>query len=207
MTVDTKLKRLPERGSTDRELANSILDEGVICHVGFTLHDHPYVVPMAYGRDGDTLLLHGSIVSRLMKSLAYGLPCCVTVTHLDAMVLARSTFHHSMNYRSIMVFGNAKPIEGKTARLKALDVLVEHLIPGRSSDARGPDRKELNATEILAMDIDTFTIKSRTGPPGDVAKDMDLDVWAGLIPMHIATGALEPSPDLKDGVPIPDYLK
>ena len=204
--ADTRLRRLPEQGSTDFDLACSIIDESKICHVGFTLEDQPYVVPMALGRDGKDLLLHGSVVSRLMKNLACGLPCCVTVTHLDGMVLARSTFHSSMNYRSLMVFGQARVISDPDEKSRCLDVLVDHLIPGRSAELRPSTRKELNATTLLALPIETFSIKSSSGPPDDPASDIEAEVWAGVIPLSLQPGAPEDAPDLKYKVKARDYF-
>ncbi len=204
--ADTRLKRLPERGSQDFDLACAILDEARVCHVGFVLEGQPYVLPMALGRDGDRLLLHGSVASRLMKSLAGGLPCCVTVTHLDGLVLARSAFHSSMNYRSLMVFGQAREIMGKDEKARCLDVLVNHLVPGRAEELRPSTRKEMNATTLLALPIETFSIKSRSGPPADAAGDLDADVWAGVIPLALQAGAAEDAPDLKAGLRPRAYL-
>lgn len=195
-TADTQLRRLPERGSSDFELACSIIDEAKVCHVGFTLEDQPYVIPMAVGRDGSNLLLHGSVVSRLMQNLSDGLPCCVTVTHLDGMVLARSAFHSSMNYRSLMVFGRASEVTEPEDKARGLDTLVDHLVPGRTAELRPSTRKELNATTLLALPIETFSIKTRTGPPSDAASDLDAPVWAGVIPLKLTPGDPEDAPDL-----------
>lgn len=204
--ADTQLRRLPERGSHDYGLACSIIDEAKICHVGFTLEDQPYVLPMALGRDGDRILLHGSVVSRLMKELAGGLPCCVTVTHLDGLVLARSAFHSSMNYRSLMVFGRAVPIEDPGEKMRCLDALVNHLVPGRAEELRPSTRKELSATALLALPIETFSIKSRSGPPSDAAADLDADAWAGVVPLALRAGEPEDAPDLKPGPRPRNYL-
>lgn len=194
--ADTRLRRLPERGSSDFELACAIIDEAKVCHVGFTLEEQPYVVPMALGRDGGKLLLHGSVVSRLMQNLAGGLPCCVTVTHLDGMVLARSAFHSSMNYRSLMVFGRATEVRDPEAKTHGLDMLVDHLVPGRTAELRASTRKELNATTLLTLPIETFSIKTRSGPPSDAASDLDAPVWAGVIPLKLTPGTPEDAPDL-----------
>ncbi len=204
--ADTRLKRLPERGSRDFDLACAILDEARVCHVGFVLEGQPYVLPMALGRDGDRLLLHGSVASRLMKSLAGGLPCCVTVTHLDGLVLARSAFHSSMNYRSLMVFGQAREITGKDEKARCLDVLVNHLVPGRAEELRPSTRKEMNATTLLALPIETFSIKSRSGPPNDAFNDLDAPVWAGVIPLSLQAGTPEDAPDLNAGLRPRAYL-
>ena len=205
--ADTRLRRLPERGSTDFKLACDIIDEAKICHVGFTLEDQPYVIPMALGRDGNNLLLHGSAVSRLMKNLADCLPCCVTVTHLDGMVLARSAFHSSMNYRSLMVFGNAVEVTDAHEKSRGLDVLVDHLVPGRAEELRASTRKELNATSLLSLPIETFSIKSRSGPPNDVASDLNADVWAGVIPMSLGEGEAIDAPDLETEAAAPKLFR
>ena len=202
MTIkaDTNLRRLPERGSKDFELACSIIDEARISHVGFALDEQSYVIPMALGRVGDQLLLHGSVVSRLMKNLADGLPCCITVTHLDGMVMARSAFHSSMNYRSLMVFGRATEVTDPEEKSRALDTLVNHLVPGRAAELRPSTRKELNATTLLSLPIDTFSIKSRNGPPSDGASDLDEKVWAGVVPLALLAGEPEDAPDLQPGI-------
>lgn len=205
--ADTKLKRLPERGSKDFDLACELIDGARICHVGFTLDGQPYVVPMAVGRQDGDVLLHGSVVSRLVTSLADGLPCCVTVTHLDGLVLARSSFHSSMNYRSVMVFGNATAITDPDEKIAAFDSLVEHLAPGRTAELRPSTRKEINATTILKLPIETFSIKSRSGPPSDASYDVDLPVWAGVIPITLNDGEPIDAPDLAEGIDIPEYLR
>ena len=209
MTVkaDTRLRRLPERGSQDLQLACDIIDEARICHVGFTLDEQPYVVPMSLGRDGEHILLHGSVVSRLMKNLADGLPCCVTITHLDGLVLARSAFNSSMNYRSLMVFGTARLISDEEEKKRGFDTLVEHLLPGRLADLRESTRKELNATTLLALPLETFSIKSSNGPPDDARRDVDTPIWAGVIPFELTAGEPEPAPDMVADIPLPGYLK
>jgi nitroimidazol reductase NimA-like FMN-containing flavoprotein (pyridoxamine 5'-phosphate oxidase superfamily) len=209
MTVkaDTRLRRLPERGSQDLQLACDIIDEARICHVGFTLDEQPYVVPMALGRDGGQVLLHGSVVSRLMKNLAAGLPCCVTVTHLDGLVLARSSFNSSMNYRSLMVFGTARLVSDEEEKKRGFDILVEHLLPGRLADLRESTRKELNATTLLALPLETFSIKSSNGPPDDAKRDLNTPIWAGVIPLELKAGKPEPAPDMVADIPLPRYLK
>jgi len=209
MTVkaDTRLRRLPERGSQDLQLACDIIDEARICHVGFTLDEQPYVVPMSLGRDGEHILLHGSVVSRLMKNLADGLPCCVTITLLDGLVLARSAFNSSMNYRSLMVFGNARLISDEEEKKRGFDTLVEHLLPGRLADLRESTRKELNATSLLSLPLETFSIKSSNGPPDDARRDVDTPIWAGVIPLELTAGEPEPAPDMVADIPLPGYLK
>ena len=204
---DTRLRRLPERGSDDFALACAIIDEAKIAHVGIELEGQPYVLPMALGRDGRDLLLHGSAVSRLVRNLQSGIPCCVTVTHLDGLVVARSAFHSSMNYRSLMVFGQAFEVTDEQQKERGLDRLVDHLLPGRSAEVRKSTRKELNATSLLALPIETFSIKTRSGPPGDAAADVEADVWAGVIPLRLAAGSPEDAPDLKPGLKPKTYFQ
>jgi nitroimidazol reductase NimA-like FMN-containing flavoprotein (pyridoxamine 5'-phosphate oxidase superfamily) len=196
---DTRLRRLPERGSHDFAQACAIIDAARIGHVGIVLEGQPYVLPMALGRRDRALLLHGSSASRLARSLAAGLPCCVTITHLDGLVLARSAFHSSMNYRSLMVFGRAREVTGADEKARGLNVLVDHLIPGRSAELRPATRRELNATTLLELPIETFSVKTRSGPPNDAAADLEAPVWAGVIPLAIAAGEAEDAPVLAPG--------
>ena len=204
--ADTKFKREPKRGSHDFKLACEMLDAGKICHVGFTIDEQPYVVPMAYARMGTQLLIHGSVASRLVKNLASGLRCCVTVTHFDGLVYARSTFNSSMNYRSVMVFGVAKPIVDEDEKRRSVQTLVDHLMPGRRADVRKSTSKELNATSLLALPIETFSTKCRVGPPSDSKSDMDTKVWAGVVPLELREGEPIDAPDILPGVTQPDYL-
>jgi len=204
--ADTRLRRLPEQGSKDFDLACSIIDAARVCHVGFVLEDLPYVVPMALARHGRTLLLHGSVASRLMKNLAAGRPCCVTVTHLDGLVLARSAFHSSMNYRSVMVFGSATAVTDTQEKTLGLDRLTEHLLPGRLAELRASTRKELNATTLLSLPIERFSVKTRSGPPDDPANERQVAIWAGVIPLSVQAGRPIPAPDLPEGVEMPAYL-
>jgi nitroimidazol reductase NimA-like FMN-containing flavoprotein (pyridoxamine 5'-phosphate oxidase superfamily) len=204
--ADTKFKREANRGSHDFRLACEVLDAGKICHVGFTLIEQPYVVPMAYARMGDQLLIHGSVASRLVKNLASGLRCCVTVTHYDGLVYARSTFNSSMNYRSVMVFGVAHPIVDLDEKRRCIQVLVDHLMPGRRADLRKSTIKELNATSLLALRIETFSTKCRTGPPEDTKSDLDAQVWAGVVPLELTAGEPEDAPDLLPEISRPGYL-
>jgi nitroimidazol reductase NimA-like FMN-containing flavoprotein (pyridoxamine 5'-phosphate oxidase superfamily) len=205
--ADTRLRRLPDRGSKDFDLACTIIDDARIGHVGFTLDGQPYVVPMAVARDGRNLLLHGSVASRLMKNLAGGLPCCVTITHLDGLVLARSAFNSSMNYRSVMVFGSANAVTDADEKARGLDVLTDHLLPGRRAELRAPKRKELNATTLLRLPIEQFSVKTRDGPPDDPANETQLPVWAGIVPLALREGKPEAAPDMPVGIPVPKYLK
>jgi len=203
-TPRTILKRLPERGSQDRKLAYDILDEGLLAHVGFATDEGPFVIPMAYARDGNDILLHGSSVSRLLTKLASGLELCLCVTLLDGMVLARSVFHHSMNFRSVVVFGQAELITEPKEKLQALIQLVEHLVPGRNAEARQPNRKELNATSVLRVPLDEASIKVREGPPKDAKADLALPVWAGVLPLGLLVG--EPLADEYNQSSVPDYV-
>jgi nitroimidazol reductase NimA-like FMN-containing flavoprotein (pyridoxamine 5'-phosphate oxidase superfamily) len=196
----SKLRRQPGRGSHDRKLVYAILDEGLVCHVSVVIEGRPVVIPMAYGREGDRLILHGAAASRLMKTLAEGADVCVSVTLVDGLVLARSTFHSSLNYRSVVAFGRARRIRGDEARRAALDALVEHIVPGRSREARAPSEAELKATEVVELLIEEATAKVRSGPPQEPAGDCKLPVWAGVLPISPAVRAPEPAPDLADGL-------
>jgi len=204
--ADTAFKRIAERGSHEFKLACEILDAGKVCHVGIYLDGQPYVLPMAYARVDDRLLLHGSIVSRLMTSLSQGLRCCVTVTHFDGLVYARSAFHSSMNYRTTMVFGVARAIEDIDAKRRGFQAMVDHLMPGRRADIRPSTRKELNATLLLELPIETISSKVRSGPPEDPKNDMAQSVWAGVVPIKQVSGEPEDAPDVLPGISRPDYL-
>jgi len=205
-TDRTRVKRQPDRSRDDRALAYEILDEGRVAHVGFAVDGSPFVIPMVYGRDEDRLLLHGAKASRMVRTTGCGVPVCVTVTLLDGLVLARSTFHHSMNYRSVVVMGEARPVEDDDERCRCLDVLTDHILPGRSAEARGPNRVELRQTEVLVLPIDEASVKLRTGGPKDDPEDMDLRVWAGVVPLTVTAGAPIPD-DGVDGLPLPTALR
>ena len=194
-TEKTRLKRLPKRGNFDRDVINSILDEAFICHIGFVADGQPFVIPTAYARVGDELFIHGSAASRLIKSLADGIDLCVTVTLIDGLVLARSAFHHSINYRSIVIIGNAKVVTGDDEKIKALEGFTEHLIPGRGKDVRQPTERELKATIVLRLPINEASAKIRTGDPVDDEDDYSLPVWAGVLPLALKAG--EPIPDAR----------
>ena len=194
-TKKTTLKRIPKRGNFDRDVINSILDEAFICHVGFVADGQPYVIPTAYGRVGNDLYVHGSSASRLMRSLADGIDICVTVTLIDGLVLARSAFHHSINYRSIVIIGNAEMVTGDEEKIKALEAFTEHLIPGRWNDVRPPTDLELKATIVLRLPINEASAKMRTGDPVDDEADYMLNVWAGVLPLALKAG--EPIPDAR----------
>ena len=204
-TPRTRLRRLPERGRTDRADLYAVLDAGFICHLGVICDGEPRVLPTAYGRIDDTLYLHGSTANRTLLA-ADGQPACVTVTHLDGLVCARAVFHHSMNYRSAVAFGTARLVTDDSERLAALHAVTEQLAPGRWDHARLPTRKELAATAVLALPLDEASVKVRTGPPKDDPEDYDTDIWAGVIPAELRFGAAEPDPDLRAGIGVPDHI-
>jgi nitroimidazol reductase NimA-like FMN-containing flavoprotein (pyridoxamine 5'-phosphate oxidase superfamily) len=182
-TDRTTVKRVPKRGHYDRTTVHAILDAGLICHVGFAIAGQPYVIPTAYGRVGDVLYIHGSPASRMLKTLESGIDVCITVTHLDGLVMARSAFHHSMNYRSVVVFGKATVVADPDEKLAALKAFTNHVVSGRWDEVRPPTPKELNNTLVLALAIAEASAKVRTGPPSDDAEDYSLPVWAGEIPL------------------------
>lgn len=187
-TPRTTLHRLPSRGSYDREEAHAILDEALVAHVGFAGDDGPFVLPMFYVRVGERLYLHGAVASRTLKALAAGVPACATVTLLDGLVLARSAFHHSMNYRCVVVLGTATEVIDPGEKRRVLDALVERMAEGRSREARPANEKELAATRLVAMPIDEASVKTRRGGPLDDAEDMSMPCWAGHVPLRLVAG-------------------
>jgi hypothetical protein len=195
-TPRTTLKRLPKRGVFDREAVHRILDEGLFCHLGFVAEGQPFVLPTIYARVEDTLYVHGSAASRMMGSLAKGIPVCLTVTLLDGLVLARSAFHHSMNYRSVVVLGTAAEVTGPEEKRRALDAIVDHVAEGRSREARGPNDKELLATRVLSLPLEEVSAKVRTGPPIDDEEDYTWPVWAGVLPLRLVPQPLVAEPRL-----------
>jgi nitroimidazol reductase NimA-like FMN-containing flavoprotein (pyridoxamine 5'-phosphate oxidase superfamily) len=205
-TERTRVRRKPGRGSYDRELVHAILDEALICHVGFVDDGHPYVTPTIHARDGETIYLHGSPASRTLGSLADGTACCLTATLTDEIVLARSARNHSLNYRSVMVLGTAQEITEPAEKAHALLTVVEHMIPGRSDEVRGPSEKDLETTKVLSMQIEEASAKVRTGFPADKPDDLELSYWAGVLPLSLATGDPVPAPDLNADVPIPEHV-
>jgi nitroimidazol reductase NimA-like FMN-containing flavoprotein (pyridoxamine 5'-phosphate oxidase superfamily) len=202
-TPRTTVRRRPARASYSRALVHAVLDEGLVCHVGFAVDGQPFVLPTAYARIGDRLYLHGSSASRMLNALAGGVPACVTVTLLDGLVLARSAFHHSMNYRSVVLLGVARPVGDAAEKRRALAAIVEHVVPGRSADVRPPSDAELRATLVLALAIDEASAKVRQGPPVDDEADRALPCWAGEIPLRLAARAPVADPGLAPGIAVP----
>ncbi|QKV91284.1 pyridoxamine 5'-phosphate oxidase family protein [Streptomyces sp. NA02950] len=210
-TVPTRAR---ERASYDREVVHAILDEGYVCHLGFIRGGAPVVLPTLYGRVGESLYVHGSTGSRPLRTAAAerpgdeepGLPVCLTVTHVDGLVLARSAFHHSINYRSVVVYGTARPVIDPVDRAAALDALVDHVLPGRAADSRRANAKELAATAVLRLDLAEVSAKIRTGGPDDDPEDVALPYWSGVLPVAPAYGAPVPADDLAPDTPVPGYL-
>lgn len=207
VTTATRLTRSRKRGAYDRDTIYRILDAGILCHIGFEYEGRPFVLPTAYVRERDHLLVHGAANGRLFKTLAEGVECCLTVSHLDGLVLARSAFHHSVNYRSVMVLGRFAAIENRVEKMAALDTFVEGCIPGRSQDnIRSTSEKELNATAILRLEISEASAKVRCGPPMDDEEDMKREVWAGVIDKKPPRYTLNPAPELPSQIVAPSYL-
>jgi hypothetical protein len=205
-TPRTEVRRHPERGRYERDAAFSILDEALYCHVGFLVDGQPFVIPTIHARDGDRLYLHGSPASRMLRTLKDGVPMCVTVTLLDGLVMARSVFNHSMNYRSVVIVGTATEVDGPDKE-RAMEVLTHHIAPGRWRDARRPNETEFKGTLMLAMPLDEVSVKIRTGPPEDEDEDYDLEVWAGVIPLGLEAGPPLADPRLAPGIELPPYLE
>ncbi len=203
----TKLKRLPKRGYFDRETVYGILDEGFICHVGFAPEGQPFVIPTGYARVDDTLYIHGSQASRMLRTLSGGVDACVTVTIIDGLVLARSAFHHSMNYRSVVIFGRATLVEDREEKSAALFALSEHIIRGRWADVREPTADELIQTTVLSLALMEGSAKIRTGPPLDDEEDYAMNVWAGVVPLKLVAGEPINDPRLPEGIEVPEYAR
>jgi nitroimidazol reductase NimA-like FMN-containing flavoprotein (pyridoxamine 5'-phosphate oxidase superfamily) len=202
----TRVRRLPKRGEYDRATIDAILDEALICHVGFVVDGQPFVIPTLHARLGDEVMIHGSAASRALKTLAAGAPLCLTATLIDGLVLARSAFHHSVNYRSVVVLGSARLLETAEEKTAALEAFTERMVPGRWQHIRWPTRQELKGTKVLALPIDEASAKVRSGPPGDDDEDYALDAWAGVVPLAPAFGAPEPDPLLREGIPVPEHV-
>ena len=197
-TSRTKVRRLSKRAVYDKAQVHEILDEGFLCHVGFSQDGQPYVIPTLYARSGELLYMHGSGASRMLKALAEGIDVCVTVTLVDAYVLARSAFHHSMNYRSVTVLGRARLVTELAEKLQALRLITDHIVPGRWDEVRGPNDLEMRQTVVLAVPLEEVAAKVRLGPPADDEEDYQLPVWAGVVPIHTQLG-----PAVSDGRVLP----
>lgn len=206
-TERTRLKRLPKRGHFERDTVNAILDEAFICHVGFVTGGQPFVIPTGFARIGDDLYIHGSAASRMLRSIAGGIDVCVTITLIDGLVLARSAFHHSMNYRSVVILGKAEMVTEADEKNKALEAFTEHVLPGRWAEVRWPTELELKATTVLRLPIEEASAKIRTGDPVDDDEDYAMDVWAGVLPLALKPD--EPVADAKliSGPDLPPYVR
>jgi nitroimidazol reductase NimA-like FMN-containing flavoprotein (pyridoxamine 5'-phosphate oxidase superfamily) len=204
-TQRTQLRRLPKRGVFDRETIYKILDEGFVCHIGFTIDGKTFVIPTGYARVGDRLLIHGSSASRMLRAMSDGIEVCATVTLIDGLVLARSAFHHSVNYRSAVVFGTANLVTGENEKIEALRAFTEHIVPGRWQDVRPPNKSELRATAVLSLAIQEASAKVRTGDPVDELGDYALNVWAGVIPLKLCADAPRNDARLRNGINPPRY--
>lgn len=206
-SIRTKVKRLPARGHYDSETINAILDEALVCHVGFSVDGQPYVIPTSYARVGDMLYIHGSAASRMLREITKGIEICVTVSLIDGLVLARSAFHHSINYRSVLILGQATLVEDIDEKNRALEAITEHIVPGRWTAVRPPTELELKGTSVLSLPISEASAKVRTGPPVDDEEDYALDVWAGVLPVSLETGNPIADPRIKAGIEVPDYVQ
>lgn len=205
-TERTRVKRLPKRGDYDRDVINAILDEGFICHIGFVADGQPYVIPTGYARIGNDLYIHGSAASRMLRGIAEGIGVCVTVTQVDGLVLARSAFHHSINYRSVVILGKAELVETADEKNAVLEAFTEHVIPGRWAEVRWPNELELKATTVLKLPINEASAKIRTGGPVDDEEDYAMNVWAGVIPLKLTNSDPIPDDRLADGIAIPAHV-
>jgi nitroimidazol reductase NimA-like FMN-containing flavoprotein (pyridoxamine 5'-phosphate oxidase superfamily) len=203
----TRVRRLPERARYERAIVHAILDEGLVCHLGFVDGGSPVVIPTAYARVGDALYLHGAPANAALRSIGTGAPVCVTVTLIDGLVLARSAFHHSINYRSVVIFGNAVEVTDPGEKRRAVDAVVEHVVPGRGVDARGPSDAELRATRVVRLPIDEASAKVRTGGPVDDEDDMGLPIWAGHVPLGLHADPPVADDALDPAIPVPAYAR
>ncbi|WP_315788851.1 pyridoxamine 5'-phosphate oxidase family protein [Fischerella sp. JS2] len=206
VTQRTKIRRVPQRGQYERQVIYDILDEGLVCHIAFAVDNQPFVIPTAYGRVADRLYIHGSPASRMLRSLQNGIEVCVTVTLLDGLVLARSAFHHSMNYRSVVIFGTAITVENSEEKLVALHAFTEHVMSGRWAEVRPPSFLELQGTLVLSLPLDEASAKVRSDPPLDDEADYSLPVWAGVLPLQQKAAAPIPDPRLHSGITLPNYV-
>ncbi|GAX40716.1 hypothetical protein NIES4075_16820 [Tolypothrix sp. NIES-4075] len=206
-TQRSQIKRLPQRGNYEQKVIYQILDEGLICHLGFTIDNQPFVIPTAYGRVEDQLYIHGSPASRMLRSLITGIEVCLTVTLLDGLVMARSAFHHSMNYRSVVIFGTASLVKDAEEKLEALRAFTEHVVPGRWAEVRQPSHQELQGTLVLSLPLAEASAKMRTGAPLDDEADYDLPVWAGVVPLQLVAGEAIADSRLQPGITPPTYIQ
>lgn len=207
VTSRTQIKRLPQRGDYDRQTVYQILDEGLVCHIGFVANNQPVVIPTTYGRVDDRLYIHGSPASRMLRTLKAGIDLCVTVTLLDGLVLARSAFHHSMNYRSVVIFGQANLVADPAEKLAALKAFTEHIVPDRWAAVRQPTQQETAGTLVLSLPITEASAKVRSGPPSDDEADYALPVWAGEIPLRLTPAPAVADPRLSPGIDLPDHVQ
>ena len=206
-TDRTRVRTRASRGNYDREVVHAILDEALICHLGFVVDDQPYVIPTIHARDGEVLYLHGSPASRMLNALAEGVRCCVTATLVDELVLARSSKQHSLNYRSAVVLGTAREVSDPAEKASALRAVVDHIAPGRSAEVRGPDEDELETTQVLALPIEEASAKVREGPPAEKSGDRDLPAWAGRLPIRVGPGDAIAADHVPAGLELPGYLR
>jgi nitroimidazol reductase NimA-like FMN-containing flavoprotein (pyridoxamine 5'-phosphate oxidase superfamily) len=205
-TDRTRVRRKPSRGSYDREVIHAILDEALICHVGFAVEGQPYVVPTIHARVGERLYLHGSTRNRAFTEIAEGTPCCVTASLVDGIVLARSATQHSLNYRSVMLLGTGRRVTDPAEKTEALQAVVEHIVPGRWDEVRGPSPDELDETQVVAIDIEEASAKARTGPSIDKRNDVDSGKWAGILPLEVSAGEPIPGDDVVPDLPVPPHV-
>src|SRR5690349_8953043 len=203
----TRVARLPKRGAYDRETIYKILDEAFVCHVGFVVDGQPFVIPTNFGRVGDTVYLHGSAASRMLRTLSGGIPVCVTVTLVDGIVLARSAFHHSVNYRSVVILGTAKLVEDPAEKMEALRLFTEHIMKGRWDEIRWPNEQELKGTTVLALPLEEVSAKVRVGGPVDDEEDYSLPVWAGVLPLPVVPAEPIAVARVNGGTEVPSYIK
>lgn len=207
VTARNRIRRMPKRGHYDRRTVHAIIDEALVCHVAFAVDGVPTVIPTLHARSGDSLLLHGAKTSRLLRHIAEGHPVSVAITLIDGIVLARSVFHHSMNYRSVVLHGAGRLLESDDEKLSALEAFAEHIAPGRWADARRPSRKELKATSVVSIPIEVAAAKVRTGPPLDEKEDYALSIWAGVLPLALRAGTPIPDPGLLHDLAVPSYVR
>ena len=206
-TERTTVRRLPERGGYERSEAEAILDEAYICHFGFVVEGQPYVIPTIHARDGDTIYVHGSPASRMLRTVKDGIDACLTATILDGLVVARSAFHHSMNYRSVVVLGRATEVVETDAKTRALEIITNHVLPGRWDEVRPMNDKEFKGTTVLVLPLAEASVKTRSGPPGDDDEDYALPIWAGVLPLSLVATDPVPDPVLKPGIDVPASVR